>query len=155
MKWLKRATLVSIVLFLAAMTQPAFYQNRTAEPVTHALGLLLSGFMGVLIGYFEWLANPLIVYSWFCARKKRVVPALIATLLAAFFILSFLSVKKMEWPGMGSDPNPDVQGYAAGYWLWLASALVMVVGSGVALVSEVRSGKLTLRRVIELLKTGG
>jgi hypothetical protein len=144
-KWLNRSTMFSVVIFVAAMTQPAFYQNRAAEPVTHAIWLLLSGFMGILIGYFEWIANPLLLYSWISARKKRVVPALLTALLAIAFILSFLSVKKMDWPGMATDTHPDVQGYAAGYWLWLASAGVMVVGSGIELVLGLTKGNLTLR----------
>lgn len=145
MKWLSRSTIVSVVIYCVAMTQAAFYQNRAAEPVTHAIWLLLSGFMGVLIGYFEWIANPLILYSWISARKKRVVPALMAALLATAFILSFLSVKKMDWPGMATDTHPEVQGYAAGYWLWLASAVVMVVGSGIELVLGLKRGTLTFR----------
>ena len=144
MTWLNRSTAVSVVIFLAAMTQPAFYQNRAAEPVTHAVWLLLSGWMGVLIGYFEWIANPLILYSWISARRTRAGPALLAALLATAFILSFLFVKKMNWPGMATDTTPDVQGYAAGYWLWLASALVMVLASGVEFVLRIRKSKIAV-----------
>jgi hypothetical protein len=141
-KWLNRATAVSVVIFLVAMTQAAFYQNRPAEPVTHAVLLLATGWMGVLIGYLEWIANPLILYSWTSALRKRVVPALLASTSAAGLILSFLLRKKMDWPGMETDTNPDIQGYAAGYWLWLVSALVMVVASGIELVLGQRKTKI-------------
>jgi hypothetical protein len=131
LKLLGRSTVVSVVIFLLAMTQPAFYQNRPAEPVTHSVWLLLSGGMGVLIGYFEWIANPLIFYSWISARRRRILPALLASIAAAGLMFSFLLRKKMDWPGMATDTHPDIQGYAAGFWLWLASALVMVAASGV------------------------
>jgi len=136
-KWLNRSTVLSVVIFAAAMTQPAFYQNRAAEPVTHSIWLLLSGFMGVLIGYFEWIANPLIVYSWICARRKHIREALLTSIAATALILSFLLRKKMDWPGVATDTHPDIQGCAAGYWLWLASALAMVIGSGAELVPGV------------------
>jgi hypothetical protein len=84
-----------------------------------------------MVGCFAWLANPLILYSWISARRGRAVTALLAATLATAFILSFLLVKKMNWLGMETDTHPDVQGYAAGYWLWQVSALVMVVASGV------------------------
>jgi hypothetical protein len=98
-KWLNALTIVSCVIFLFAMTQAAFYQNRPAEPVTHSVLLLATGWLGVLIGYFEWIANPLIFYSWICARRKRILPALLASIAAVGLILSFLFHKKMEWPG--------------------------------------------------------
>jgi hypothetical protein len=143
-KWLNGLTVVSVVIFLFAMTQAAFYQNRPAEPVTHAVWLLASGWLGVLIGYFEWIANPLIFYSWISARRKRILPALLASIAAVGLILSFLLRKKMDWPGMATDTHPDIQGYAPGYWLWLASALVMVLASGVEFLLGMRKSKIAV-----------
>jgi len=145
-KWLNRSAVVSGVVFLMAMTLHAFYQNRPAEPVTSSLMLLATGWMGILVGYFEWFANPLILYSWLSARRNRVAPALLASILATAFILSFLFVKKMNWEGMGTDTHPDILGYAAGYWLWLASALVMVVASGVEFARNPRESLRKLAR---------
>jgi hypothetical protein len=141
-KWLNALTLVSVVTFLLTLTQPAFYQNRPAEPVTHAVWLLASGWLGVFIGYFEWIANPLIFYSWICARRKHILEAMLTSIASAVLILSFLHRQTMDWPGMATDTHPDIQGYALGYWLWLASALVMVLASGVEFVLAMRKNKI-------------
>jgi hypothetical protein len=70
--------------------------------------VVASGWLGVLFGYFEWIANPLIFYSWISARRKRILPALLASIAAGGLILSFLLRKKMDWPGMATDTRPDI-----------------------------------------------
>lgn len=37
---------------------------------------------------------------------------------------------------------PDIQGYATGYWLWITSALVMVLATGVESVFNLRKPRM-------------
>jgi hypothetical protein len=60
---------------------------------------------GVLIGYFEWIANPLIFYSWISARRKRILSTLLASIAAAGLMLGFLLRKKRDWPGISTDTH--------------------------------------------------
>jgi hypothetical protein len=67
----QNATYISIGLFVVAMTQTAYY-DVTDDPARNSAGLLLIGWMGALAsGYIEWIANPLLFYSWVSALHKR------------------------------------------------------------------------------------
>jgi hypothetical protein len=132
----KTALIISIVLFLLSLTQPAYYIGRSDyDGWSNSLELLVFGWSGVLYGgaAIAWLANPLIFLSWIVSFKKPQI-ALISSLFASFFSASFLFFTKVI-----SSEKPDyciITDRKAGYWLWLASILFFSVFNGCIYILE-------------------
>ncbi|MDR1959787.1 MAG: hypothetical protein LBQ54_12215 [Planctomycetaceae bacterium] len=127
--YLQRGGIVlSIILFLMSLTQPAFIVDGG---MYIGFLLLLIGWLGVGLGAgISWLANPLILVSWVTAG----VPGLsfVLSLLAALFAGSFLMFDEIirdEGGGM-----EKIVGYSSGYWFWLFSMLVMLAGNTIRLI---------------------
>jgi hypothetical protein len=125
-------TYASIAVFVLAMTQTAFYQDVPQNPDASAVGLLSIGWMGLLEGYVEWIANPLMLYSWFCAFRQRYWPAVTNAAVALVLMLVFLSRSEVVWVGDNGTLHAAIHAYGLGYWLWLASAAIMVIAGGLA-----------------------
>jgi len=114
---------ISAALFATALTQPGFlWGQRTLAPAP-AWRLLLYGWQAVAHGYIEWLANPALLASWVLALVGRRSPSLGAAGIALALMLVFLSRRTLELPA-----GPAALAYGAGYWLWLGSALLMLLG---------------------------
>jgi len=58
----KIITLLSVIVFAASLTQNCFYtEAHIPKPPPPGWYLLLIGLIGVFDGYFEWLANPVLL----------------------------------------------------------------------------------------------
>ena len=83
-------------------------------------------------GYVAWLANPIIVAAWFFYLGDKRSAALVSAVLAFGLTLTFLWVAEVPL----SDKLSDVKiiSYGTGYWLWVASAGILVAGVSVDLL---------------------
>jgi len=125
----KRLFIVSLVIFVICLTQHAFFIDRSDyDGWSSPIGLILVGWLPLLSGEasaLSWLANPLLLFSWISLFKLP--KATLWTSLAALLLgLSFLSVEEI----MSSEAPTysKVTEIKAGYWLWLLSMLVLVIG---------------------------
>ena len=83
-------------------------------------------------GYVAWLANPIIVAAWFIYLGNRRSSALISAVLALGLTLTFLGVAEVPLsPKLG---DVKIVSYGTGYWLWIASAGILVAGVSVNLL---------------------
>ena len=118
----------SVLLFLASLTQDAYYlAGDDPESSSASWLLLLVGWMGLFYGVFAWVANPLLVLSWILCLMGELRAASIVSAAAVLFALSFLlhsTIVASEAPTYKA-----VTGYGVGYWLWLASMLIMAAGT--------------------------
>jgi peptidoglycan biosynthesis protein MviN/MurJ (putative lipid II flippase) len=121
--------ITSIVIFLIALALPCFNTANEAGEVWEGLSLLISGCFGfyVCLTGLTWLANPALFCAWFYLRKKPET-ALTASSIASLLALSFILCTNMINDESGDTYSP-ITGYRIGYWLWLASALIMLAGS--------------------------
>lgn len=89
---------------------------------------LIAGFPTLLsnAGYAAWLANPMIVATWFLYLGERRPAALTSSVFALGLILAFLSVGDVPLDDK-LDPV-EIVSYGTGYWLWMASAGVLAAG---------------------------
>jgi hypothetical protein len=125
---------ISVAVFIAAITQTAFYQERQPDTSVSAWTCLLLGGPGVLmVGYIEWLANPLLLYSWISGIRGRQSQAAGVALAATLLIFYFLDRTNIEWPLVERESSSKIVSLGLGYWLWLLSALTMLLGNGRAL----------------------
>ncbi len=121
-------TLTSMALFVIALTQTAFYQHAR-NPSPSSIGLFSIGWLGLFAGYLEWFANPLLIYSWMSALRRRYPRSAATAALAVIVILSFMRRTEVVWWGDNGEEHAAIEHYALGYWLWLSSAALMLVVS--------------------------
>jgi hypothetical protein len=122
---------ISIVIFITSLTQNDFCTTRSCGD---SIASFISGFIGVFMGgaTISWLANPLLFVSWGCFLSRSIKTSLIISLLALLLSLSFLTFKEVMVDEAGH--MGQIISYQAGYWLWVLSALTMVIGNGVSLL---------------------
>lgn len=112
---LTSCTKLSKLLFLLSLCFPACYTGITQEAVP-SLGLLLSGWLGILFGHFSWFANPLCIISWILKRSEPQL-ACFLSLLALAFSLSFLLYSELPDGHYGET----ITAYGIGYFFWVMS----------------------------------
>lgn len=129
-KFAKAALWISVVLYVMCLTQDGYYIDGPDPTAwSPAYGLLISGWLGLFVGVFAWLANPLLFASWFLLAISKHRAAFLVSLGAFLFAMSFLLHSEVI-----SSTKPTyskIIGYGIGYWLWIASVLILVVGAGV------------------------
>ena len=121
----KAYVLLSAMLYLASLTQDAFFINRVDyDAWASSAWLVAVGWAGALLGggaALVWFANPLLFLSWglsFFSLKLARWASVYTALLAASFLL-FDEIITSEAPTYSTITH-----YRAGYWLWLASCVV-------------------------------
>ncbi|NTZ84181.1 hypothetical protein FCJ61_14525 [Burkholderia metallica] len=118
----------SMLLYLVAMFTTPF---RTGAPNPHPWAdgweVLLTGWTGVLVGIYAWLANPLVFGAWLLTVKRLRVQAAVLAALALLFGLSFLSQHQIMVNEAGSVEPVYLD--AIGYWCWLASFGTALAGA--------------------------
>lgn len=125
----------SIGLYILALTQDAYYvEGHDPKAWALAFGLLLIGWIGVLGGYYAWIANPFLFLSWFYIYKAKYLCGLLLSVISLVLMLSFLSYKtilisenmtylKIVWRGPG-------------YWFWVVSAVFSCLSSVVGICCD-------------------
>tara|TARA_R110002073_G_scaffold211794_2_gene372118 strand:+ start:20739 stop:21275 length:537 start_codon:yes stop_codon:yes gene_type:complete len=119
---------ISFLLFVLCLTQDAYYTdggNPSAWPP--GWELFLYGWLGLLGGIFAWLANPALIIAWVMLRKKQYEKAMICSVIALLFSVSFLFHETVLSDATGR--RDTVTGYGYAYWLWLLSQAVVLYGS--------------------------
>ena len=118
---------ISVLFYLVAMFTAPF---RTGAPAPHPWAdgwqVLLTGWMGVLVGIYAWLANPLVFAAWLLTARYRAQAVVLAG-LALLFGMSFLSQHQIAVDEAGNVGFVHLD--AIGYWCWLASFAVAAVGA--------------------------
>jgi hypothetical protein len=126
---LKRSIfLSSIILFLLSLSQDTFCTNDSCNGDWDGMYVLLLGALGAFASPagIAWLANPAIFGSW-ATLKKNPKTSLILSLIAVAFSASFLLFSKVVKDESG-DPR-QITAYKSGYWMWLLSMIIMVIGN--------------------------
>ena len=117
---------LSVILFLASLIFKTYCINGECR----GRGFLnfLIGWLGVfhLNGSKAWLANPFLIISWFFFFQKPKT-ALILSVIAFLFAVSFYFQQTIVYNEAGMAGK--ITGYKAGYWLWVSSICVMILGS--------------------------
>lgn len=97
---------------------------------------LIFGALGFFISFtnLAWLANVALFLAWAnLARGSKRLGIAGAVLAPLFAILPLVMTEIAS--NEGGVPT-RIEGYGAGYWLWLASTIVMLVGYLVKTIAE-------------------
>ncbi|MBB3188361.1 hypothetical protein [Microbacter margulisiae] len=127
--YIKLITLtLSIGLFAVSITQDCF---SVSDGTVSSLSALLGGFWGMLFtggSSITWLANPILLTTWILmlfTTKQQLL--LIGSALSSSLSSLFLLFHDAVLDEAGNKYL--IVGYSTGYWLWLASSLVLFIGS--------------------------
>ncbi len=117
---------ISIALYVLALSLPAANRYIGFE-------CLVAGWFSLGAGVgFGWLANPLMAIAWIGLVSKSATTVLLCSAIATVLMLSTLANPRMVESTSG-DASTIVH-FGPGFWLWLASAISLVV-SAVATMS--------------------
>lgn len=129
---------ISIALFILCLTNDGYY---IAGPDPRAWapgwGLFLFGWIGIFSGTVSWVANPLLLYAWVMFFLKRYRRSAMFAFGALVLMLAFLMSKTVV--SSEAPTYSRIVGYGTGYWLWIASAAILLIGT---LTGERLRGKL-------------
>jgi hypothetical protein len=127
----------AFALWIVSLALPAVSESRNPRTVldcsnpSWANGWLVfvGGPLGIMVGQFGWLANPLMVFAAF---KRSIGIAAIAVGLGVLTAFTFTSVPN------DIDAN-RVCGFGAGFYFWLGSMLVVLIAALTRPVHETAS----------------
>lgn len=130
-----RARLLSITFYIISLFLVGFYDHQNGGN----FGILIVAFGGLAMlsggAALAWLANPVLWFSWFMVIRKPKL-SFIGSLLSTIISLSFLLFDTIRDAGttVGTDYqvgsfDVKVTGYGLGYWLWVLSSLILLMGN--------------------------
>jgi hypothetical protein len=125
-KLIKRSIIViSICVLICSFTQHSYC---TTNGCRDSFFIYIFGAIGFVYSWagLTWLANPLLFISWVTFDRYRKM-SLITSLLATVIALSFMLCNKII-DNEGGYFSAIVS-YRPGYWLWVSSSLVMLLGN--------------------------
>ena len=123
--------LASIGLFCLSLFYEGFYW-APSSPHSAFPGwqLLFFGWSAIPHGGVAWLANPVIGVAWIFLALRRLGRSAGLAALGLALMASFLLVSTVA--SIYGETTESVVAYGFGYWLWVASAVVLLLGSLVA-----------------------
>ncbi|WP_296406084.1 hypothetical protein [Psychrobacter sp.] len=134
-KYLIRTTLVlSIILMVILLPLDAYCAN---DGCTKSYVSLVFGIFGIFIGGNEtltWYANPLLFLAWLFLLIRKPKLSLILSIVSTLVALSFLTFDEIVINEAGHQA--PITKYALGYWLWIGSHTIMVIGNVFILLYE-------------------
>lgn len=122
---------VSIGLMLLALNQEAYC---TAEGCMHSMMAFIFGIFGMFIGGNEtlaWFANPLLISAWLFIKHRKA--SFLLSLLSTLIAMSFLIFDEVVINEAGQ--NSIITRYTLGYWLWIGSHTVMILGNVLLMIN--------------------
>jgi hypothetical protein len=118
-------------VYIVSLTQPAIvYNDYDGQKTFSSASALLMGAISFLGGgaleWIIWLANPLYIFAlslFIGSNRSSILIATMATAIALSF-LGWHNILVAENGRMAS-----IVGLSAGYWLWVSSLLILMIGS--------------------------
>lgn len=131
-KFLQWIILISLILFIVSLTQPAFFIDQKDDPnaYSNSLLLFLTGWMsflgGAFIPFVIWLANPLYFTSIYLTTKNK-SGGLYLSCSATFLAIIFSQLNVIMTSESGS--TSEITSKGLGFKLWLTSFVFLALGT--------------------------
>ncbi|MDH6254033.1 hypothetical protein M2347_003760 [Chryseobacterium sp. H1D6B] len=122
---------LSIILFLISLFQPAFFiDKKNADAYSNSLFLFCFGWMsflgGAFIPFIIWLANPLYLVSIILIYKNFKI-GIITLTMSVILSVAFANLDTILSSESGAVSKITELG--AGFYLWMASFIVLLICS--------------------------
>ena len=98
------------------------------------------GWLGVFMLHLPamvWLANPILILSW-VVNKRHKKASLLLSSISLITMLSFLFFDEIILNESGALSR--ITSYGLGYWLWVSSAFIMVIGNAFLFYKKEKEG---------------
>ena len=120
----KTILLTSIIIFIISLTQECFC---TSKGCGDSIIVFVFGVFGILSGGvgLSWYANPLIIASWVSIKNNKI--STILSIIALVLSISFLFFEEIMTDESGHLRK--IVSYKSGYWLWLLSIVITLLGN--------------------------
>ena len=126
--------LISIVLFVASLTQIAFTTQKTDDPEYSSLFVFGLGWAGFLAGntlaVVLWLANPLYLLAIILGFRGKHMVAFASSFTSFIMAVAFPFIEGIATSESGAGPFYPITRLNAGYWLWMSSIIVLAIANG-------------------------
>lgn len=117
---------ICLLLFVLACATPCLEMSHKSDPVWYGLRILVLGWMGILVGQFAWLANPLWVVGLCLLAFRKWSAAAIVSGLSLLFALNTLALFVMPLPADEASVNKtSLVQFRIGFYFWLASLVLL------------------------------
>lgn len=119
---------ISIGLYIISLTQKSYCTTGVCEYFSGLLSLIF-GWIGIFMLHapaLPWLANPILIIAWMIFKKKPKA-SLILSIISFLLMLSFLFFDEII--DNEAPTTAKITSYGLGYWLWVLSSLLLVVGN--------------------------
>jgi len=139
MKWIDNNKIIDsnikIITNTLSISSLVFSLTYDCYCTSGSCGDSLTVFIFGILGLYQfgasicWLANPLLIFSWFTIKRTKV--SFIFSLCSSILAISFLFFDEVMINEAGHYGK--VTSYELGYWLWVLSSLIMLMGNGMIL----------------------
>lgn len=123
--------LLSIVAFVVCLPFSAYTVSGNGYVKASASAeILAGGWLGIFTGMFEWFANPFLWASWRYQWKSGYRSGLVCSGISLALALGFLVRSRIivnEAGHYGDIVSKDI-----GYWVWIVSILLSLLGNFLA-----------------------
>lgn len=126
-KWANTTFSLSALLFVISLTQNAYTTDGPGDNQMDAIIALLAGWYGVFYSQLSWFANPCLIIAWIFLLGNNIKIATFWSFLAFCFSVSFLFYKNIFIDE--AEYQSKIISYNIGYWLWLSSCSIMLLGN--------------------------
>lgn len=132
-------TILSIILLFISFSQKAYCVDGNCGENWSGLMCFLLGIFSLIfsISGISWLMNPLMIISYAIPIKKIKIK-LAFSISALIFGLSFLLFDEIIKNEAGHYGK--ITGYAIGYWIWIISSIINLIGILIVKFSNQKSG---------------
>ena len=114
----------SLAVYVLSLTQEAVCSS--GDDCGRSIDYLIYGIFGILEGGsgWCWLANPLLFLAWRYYKFNILFPITLS-FMALVLMLYFLTFEKYS----NSVLAKTIESYTTGYWLWVLSATLFLLGN--------------------------
>ena len=124
--------ILSLALWMLACISPAIEAKADSfhgKIWIDGGSLLFSGFLGILMGLPSWYANPAWFASLMLLAKGKFRSSFIWSISAFFLGMTSVILFVYPFPLVNEAHGCKINGLGLGFFLWMASMLVIAVGS--------------------------
>jgi len=124
--------ILSVIVYIFALTQRSYCTNNDCGELGSGLAIVLSGGLGFFLckACFTWLSNPLLLLAWITFKWNTKV-SFSLNLISLIIASSFLCFEEIIVNEAGT--YGEITGYAIGYWAWLLSIFILLLGNSINL----------------------
>ncbi len=135
---------LSLLLFLLACATPCLEMSQKSDPTWYGLRILVLGWLGILVGQFAWLANPLWLIGLITFVLRKWLATLIVLGFSLLFALNTLLLFGIPLPADESNVNhTSLVRLRIGFYLWLASIAILFGRAFVMKTQSIRQHRTT------------